>query len=150
MSFQPEVFGKYYLVDRIAVGGMAEIFKAKIFGPGGFEKLLVIKRILLHLSQNDDFVDMFMDEARISSTLNHSNIVHIFDFGKIKDNYFIAMEFLEGRDLKTLMKKCQRERRPLPTEFAVYIVHEMCKALDHAHHKKDSQNRELNILHRDY
>ena len=149
MSFQPEVFGKYYLVDKIAVGGMAEIFKAKIFGPGGFEKILVIKRILTHLNQNDDFVEMFIDEARICSTLNHSNIIHIFDFGKIKENHFIAMEYLEGRDLKSMMKKCQQLGRPLPVEYAVYVVHEMCKGLDHAHRKRDSQGKDLNILHRD-
>lgn len=149
MAFQPEPFGKYYLLDKIAVGGMAEIFKAKQFGPGGFEKVLVIKRILSHLGEDDEFIQMFRDEAMISSTLTHSNIIHIYDFGKVRNNYFIAMEYCEGRDLKTIMKKCQEVVRPLPIEHAVYVIHEVCKALDYAHRKKDSNNMELNILHRD-
>lgn len=149
MGFQPEPFGKYYLLDKIAVGGMAEIFKAKQFGPGGFEKVLVIKRILSHLGEDDEFIQMFRDEAMISSTLSHSNIIHIYDFGKVRNNYYIAMEYCEGRDLKTIMKKCQEVVRPLPIEHAVYVIHEVCKALDYAHRKKDSNNAELNILHRD-
>ena len=84
--FDPEAFGKYYLVDRIATGGMAEIFKAKSFSTAGFEKVQVIKRILSHLSDNDEFVSMFIDEAKISVSLQHANIVQIYDFGKIRDN----------------------------------------------------------------
>ena len=149
MAFHPERFGKYYLVDKLAVGGMAEIFKAKQFGEGGFEKLLVIKRILSHLSDEQDFIEMFFDEAKISSTLAHSNIIHVYDFGKIRSNYFIAMEYCEGKDLKTVMKKCQEIGRPLPVEYAVYIIHEVCKGLDYAHRKKDADNNDMNILHRD-
>lgn len=149
MAFQPEAFGKYYLIDKIAVGGMAEIFKAKQFGPGGFEKVLVVKRILSHLGEDDEFIQMFRDEAMISSTLTHSNIIHVYDFGRVRNNYFIAMEYCEGKDLKTVMKKCQEIGRPLPIEYAVYIIHETCKGLDYAHRKKDSNNQELNILHRD-
>ncbi len=149
MAFVPQRFGKYYLIDKIAVGGMAEIFRAKQFGEGGFEKLLVIKRILSHLSEEQDFVQMFFDEARISSTLGHSNIVHVYDFGRIQSNYFIAMEYCEGKDLKTIMKKCQEIGRPLPVEYAVYIIHEVLKGLDYAHRKKNEYNEEMNILHRD-
>ena len=149
MAFHPEAFGKYYLVDKIAVGGMAEIFKAKQFGPGGFEKVLVVKRILSHLSEDPDFVKMFHDEAMISSKLNHSNIVHVYEFGKIRNNYFLAMEYCEGKDLKTVMKKCQELGRPLPIEYAAYIIHEVCKGLDYAHRKKDENDQEMNILHRD-
>lgn len=149
MAFQPEAFGKYFLIDKIAVGGMAEIFKAKQFGPGGFEKVLVIKRILSHLGEDEEFIQMFRDEAMISSTLTHSNIIHVYDFGKVRNHYFIAMEYCEGRDLKTVMKKCQEIGRPLPIEYAVYIIHEVCKGLDYAHRKKDSNNQDMNILHRD-
>jgi len=148
MAFQPEQFGKYYLVDKIAIGGMAEIFKAKQFGEGGFEKVLVIKRILAHLSEDEEFIQMFQNEAKISSTLSHSNIIHIYDFGHIHSAYFIAMEFCEGKDLKTIMKKCQEIGRPLPVEYAVYIIHEVCVGLDYAHRKKDG-DLELKILHRD-
>ncbi len=149
MTFHPEAFGKYYLVDKIAVGGMAEIFKAKQFGPGGFEKVLVIKRILSHLSEDPDFVKMFHDEAMISSKLSHSNIVHVYEFGKIRNNYFLAMEYCEGKDLKTVMKKCQELGRPLPIEYAAYVIHEVCKGLDYAHRKRDETDQEMNILHRD-
>jgi len=148
-SFDPEVFGKYYLVDKIAVGGMAEIFKAKTFSHGGFEKLLVIKRILSHLSENDDFVNMFIDEAKISVSLQHSAIVQIYDFGKIQDNYFIAMEWIDGKDVKQILRKLASRRKLLPEEFAVYIAHETCKALDFAHKKTDLKDRPLGIIHRD-
>jgi serine/threonine protein kinase len=148
-AFAPEAFGKYYLVDKIAVGGMAEIFKAKSFSHGGFEKLLVIKRILGHLSDNEEFIDMFVDEAKISVTLQHPNIVQIYDFGKIRDNYFIAMECVEGRDIKGILRKLAERKKLLPVEFAVYISHEMCKGLDYAHKKADNSGKSLGIVHRD-
>src|SRR4051794_31277970 len=88
----PTGFWKDYLIDKIAMGGMAEIFKAKTYGHGGFENLVVIKRILAHLSDNEQFVRMFMDEAKVSVLLQSANIVRIYDFGKIRENYFIAME----------------------------------------------------------
>jgi serine/threonine protein kinase len=148
-SFAPEAFGKYYLVDKIAVGGMAEIFKAKSFSHGGFEKLLVIKRILGHLSDNDEFIEMFVDEAKISVTLQHPNIVQIYDFGRIRENYFIAMECVEGRDIKGILRKLAERKKLLPVEFAVYISHEMCKGLDYAHKKADNTGKSLGIVHRD-
>jgi serine/threonine protein kinase len=147
--FAPEAFGKYYLVDKIAVGGMAEIFKAKSYSHGGFEKLLVIKRILGHLSDNEEFIEMFVDEAKISVTLQHPNIVQIYDFGRIRDNYFIAMECVEGRDIKGILRKLAERKKLLPVEFAVYIAHEMCKGLDYAHKKADNTGKCLNIVHRD-
>ena len=115
--FTPEVFGKYFLVDKIAMGGMAEIFKAKTFGHGGFENLVVIKRILSHLSANDQFVRMFMDEAKVSVLLQNANIVRIYDFGKIRENYFIAMECVEGKDAKLILRKLAERRKLLPREF---------------------------------
>jgi len=148
-SFQPESFGKYYLIDKVAVGGMAEVFKAKSFSHGGFEKLLVIKRILQHLSDNGDFVDMFIDEAKISVLLQHPNIVQIYDFGKIRENYFIAMECVEGKDLKIILRKLAERRKLLPTEYAVYIAHETCKGLDYAHKKTSLKGEPLGIVHRD-
>src|SRR4029079_3117676 len=114
-------FGKYFLIDKIAMGGMAEIFKAKTFGHGGLEHLVVIKRILAHLSDNDQFVRMFMDEAKVSVLLQSANIVRIYDFGKIRENYFIAMECVEGKDAKLILRKLAERRKLLPREFAVYI-----------------------------
>ncbi|TNE84538.1 MAG: PEGA domain-containing protein [Deltaproteobacteria bacterium] len=149
MTFNPEAFGKYYLVDKIAVGGMAEIFKAKTYSEGGFENLLVIKRILAHLSENDEFVEMFIDEAKVSVALQHPNIVRLYDFGKILDNYFIAMECVEGKDVRGMLRQLARKRKFLPVEYAVYIVHEACKGLDYAHSKTDLQGQPYNIVHRD-
>lgn len=148
-EFQPESFGRYYLVDKVAVGGMAEVFKAKSFSTGGFEKLLVIKRILDHLSDNDEFVDMFIDEAKISVELQHPNIVQIYDFGQLGDNYFIAMECVEGKDVKGILRKLAERRKLLPPEFAVYIAHEMAKGLDFAHKKTNLKGDLLGIVHRD-
>lgn len=147
--FSPEAFGKYFLVDRIAMGGMAEIFKAKTFGVGGFENLLVIKRILSHLSDNDQFVQMFMDEAKVSALLQNSNIVRIYDFGKLRSNYFIAMECVEGKDAKLILRKLAERRKLLPREFAVYIAMEAAKGLDYAHKRTTLQGQPLNIVHRD-
>ncbi|MFT5587064.1 MAG: serine/threonine protein kinase [Cognaticolwellia sp.] len=147
--FEPEVFGKYYLIDRIATGGMAEIFKAKSYSTAGFEKLQVIKRILAHLTDNEEFVDMFIDEAKISVSLQHANIVQIYDFGKIRENYFISMEWIDGKDVKQLLRKLAGRRKLLPEEFAVYIAHETCKGLYFAHEKTNLQGDNLQIVHRD-
>src|SRR5438477_8122420 len=103
---QPTPFGKYVLLDRIATGGMAEIFKAKYRAEGGFEKTLVIKRILPHLAQDDDFITMFRDEAKLTVRLNHANIVQVFDFGRINTDYFLAMEYVQGQNLRSVMKRC--------------------------------------------
>jgi len=148
-SFSPETFGKYFLVDKIAVGGMAEIFKAKTFSHGGFEKLLVIKRILAHLSENEEFVEMFVDEAKVTVALQHANIVQTYDFGKLHTNYFIAMECVEGKDVKVLLRKLAQRRKLLPIEFAVYVAHEVCKGLDYAHRRTDMHGKKMGIVHRD-
>lgn len=148
-SFEPREFGRYYLVDKIAVGGMAEVFKAKSYAEGGFEKLLVIKRILGHLSDNEEFVEMFIDEAKISVELQHPNIVQIFDFGKTGENWYIAMELVEGKDTKNLLRRLARRRKLMPPEFAMLIAHEVCKGLHHAHEKTDLDGNPLHIVHRD-
>src|SRR5438093_1446661 len=113
-AVQPTPFGKYYLLDRIATGGMAEIYKAKYRAEGGFEKTLVIKRILPHLSQDDEFITMFRDEARLTVRLNHANIVQVFDFGRIGNDYFLAMEFVHGQNLRAVIKRCQELGATVP------------------------------------
>ena len=149
MGFQPQALGKYWLVDRIATGGMAEVFKAKTYGHGGFEHLLVIKRILSHLGEDQDFVDMFIDEAKVSVALQHANIVRLYDFGRIGDEWFMAMEFLDGKDVRNLLRKLSRARRFLPIEAAIFIAAEACKGLDYAHKKTDLHGRPFGIVHRD-
>jgi len=147
--FEPEPFGKYYLIDKIATGGMAEIFKAKTYSHGGFENLMAIKRILAHLGENEDFVEMFIDEAKVSVALQHANIIRIYDFGKILDNYFIAMECVDGKDSRNILRKLARRRQYLPVNFAAYIAHQVCRGLAYAHEKKDAEGRAYGIVHRD-
>ena len=148
-SFEPQVFGKYFLVDRIATGGMAEIFKAKTFSHGGFENLLVIKRILPHISDNADFVDMFIDEAKTSAALQHGNVVRVYDFGRIVDNYFIAMECVDGKDVRNILRKLARQRTYFPPHFVAFVAQEACKGLHYAHTKTDLHGRPYGIVHRD-
>ena len=150
MAKEPKIvpFGKYELLEKIAVGGMAEIFKARTKGVGGFEKYLAIKRILPHLSENKDFIDMLINEAKIAVMLSHANIVQIYDLGKIDDSYFIAMEYIEGKDLRALMTRCDQIGMPLFIQHAIFIAIEVCKGLEYAHSKTDNA-RELNIVHRD-
>ncbi len=93
---QPIPFGKYYLLERINVGGMAEVFKAKAFGVEGFERLVAVKRILPNIAEDEEFITMFIDEAKIAVQLQHANIAQIFDLGKVDDSYFIALEYVYG------------------------------------------------------
>ncbi len=144
-----EQFGRYVLLERIAVGGMAEIFRAKAPGLGGFEKILAIKRLHPRYSQDAEFIDMLIDEARITAELSHSNIAQIFDLAKVEDHYFIAMEFIDGRDLYRIMKKTREQQRRLPIEAAAYVAMEAAAGLDFAHRKKDRDGKPLNIVHRD-
>jgi hypothetical protein len=147
--FAPEAFGQYYLVDPLAVGGMAEVFRAKTFGEAGFEKVLVVKRILEKYAADQGFIDMFIDEAKLSVQLTHPNIVQIFDFGKIDRNYFIAMEAVEGKDLKSILQRQAKLGEHMPIEMACMIVHQSAKGLHHAHERSDSVGLPLNIVHRD-
>lgn len=150
MSFKSKAYGKYILLDRIAVGGMAEVFKAKTFGVHGFKRFLVIKRILPHLSQDEEFVEMFIDEAKIAVELSHANICQVSDLGKLEGNYFIAMEYINGKDLRAILKKAQQAQSPITIPMALFISMEILKGLDYAHSKKDTFSGEpLNLIHRD-
>ncbi|HVO29145.1 MAG TPA: protein kinase, partial [bacterium] len=146
---EPVVFGRYLLLERIAAGGMAEVFKAKSYGVAGFEKLLVIKKILPHLSQNERFVSMFIKEAKIAVNLNHKNVVQVFDLGKVADDYYIAMEYVHGKDLREITRACAKKRIPLPLSLACYLLAEIAAGLDYAHRRKDLEDNPLNIIHMD-
>ncbi|WP_438041149.1 serine/threonine-protein kinase [Sorangium sp. So ce128] len=150
-----ETFGRYRLLERLGEGGMAEVFKAKSFGVEGFEKVLVIKRILPKLAEQGRFVDMFVHEAKLAVRLSHANIVQVFDLGRVDHpngdptSYFIAMEYVPGLDLATLLARCRRAKKPIPLAMAVFMTAEIAKALDHAHRRRDEQSRPLGIVHRD-
>jgi len=145
----PAPFGKYHLLERLAVGGMAEIYLAKSFGAAGFERLLVIKKILPHMAEDEEFITMFIDEARIASTLNHSNIAQINELGKEGGAYFIAMEFVNGKDLSRIYERAVQTKRNVPIPLAVLIASRICEGLDYAHRRTDSTGNNLNIIHRD-
>jgi len=142
-------FGKYTLIDRIAVGGMAEIFLARQAGLEGFEKTIVIKRIRPHLSSQKSFVKMFLNEAKLAAQLNHPNIVQIYDLGKIGESYFIAMEYIFGRDMRRIIPKADSLGIPFPMVYALKIASSVCEGLYYAHQKMDIYGQPLNIVHRD-
>ncbi len=148
-THRPRVYGKYQLLERLARGGMAEVFKAKSHGVEGFEKILVIKRILDELGENPRFVDMFINEAKIAVTLSHANIVQVFDLGRANGSFFIAMEYVAGFDLATILKTVRDTDATLPPELAVFIVSEVAKGLDYAHRRRDASSKPLHIVHRD-
>jgi serine/threonine protein kinase/tetratricopeptide (TPR) repeat protein len=182
-------FGRYRLLERLGQGGMAEVFKAKSYGVEGFEKVLVIKRILPELARSQEFVEMFIHEAKLAVRLSHANIVQVFDLGKApapdpgalermpgraaiprpgkpsapssppaaqaavgrpgEDAYYIAMEYVHGLDLASLLARARRAQVPVPIQLGVYVASEVAKGLDHAHRRRDEQMRSLGIVHRD-
>ncbi|MDP3237908.1 MAG: serine/threonine-protein kinase [Myxococcales bacterium] len=142
-------FGKYTLIDRIAVGGMAEIFLARQAGIENFEKTIVIKRIRPHLSKQPNFVKMFLNEAKLAAQLNHPNIVQIYDLGRIGESYFIAMEYVFGRDMRRIIPKADSLGIPFPMVYALKIASSVCEGLYYAHQKTDTYGVALNIVHRD-
>ncbi len=144
-----EEYGNYFLLEKIAVGGMAELFKAQQRGVQGFQKIVAIKRILPHFSDNEDFVTMFIDEAKLAAQLTHPNIVQIFDLGKAGSSYYIAMEYVNGRDLRTLLRKSREYSMPFPEQVAAFVVMKVAAALDYAHRKRGFDDRELKLVHRD-
>jgi len=142
-------FGKYSLLNRIAVGGMAEIFLARQEGLEGFEKTICIKRIRPHLSSQPNFVRMFLNEAKLAAQLNHPNIVQIYDLGRINDSYFIAMEYISGRDMSRIIPKAEKAGIPFPMIYALRIASNVCEGLYYAHTKTDAYGNPLHVVHRD-
>lgn len=147
--FKPQPFGKYTLLEKLAVGGMAEIYKAKTFGAEGFEKELAIKRILPHAAEDKEFINMLIDEAKLSVLLSHANIVQVYDLGKVGQDYFISMEYIHGINFRDILYKLREKNQRMPTDLAVYVASEVCKGLDYAHRKTDANNQPLGIVHRD-
>ena len=148
-ELEHQQFGKYLLLRRIAQGGMAELYKAKLMGDEGFEKLIAIKKILPHLSEEKNLIKAFIDEAKLAAYLQHPNIVQIYDFGSVNSTYYIAMEYLYGKDLKLIIERYKEKELPLSIENALYIATQVCAGLDYAHKLKDFQGNPLNIIHRD-
>ena len=142
-------FGKYLLLDRISVGGMAEVFKAKSYGVEGFEKVIAIKRILPSMGEDRDFIKMFIDEAKIAGQLAHANICQIFELGRIDGAHFIAMEFIWGKDLLQIQNRLRKLKQNMTPAMACFVVAKVCEGLDYAHRRRDAMGRPLEIVHRD-
>lgn len=146
---RPMLFGKYCLLERLSVGGMAEVFRAKPLNSPSTDRFLALKRILPHLAEDEEFIKMFVDEAKLCVHLRHPNIVHIFELGKFQSSSYILMEYIPGQDLLALQKRLRQRRLIMSVAQACYVVMELAKGLDYAHKATDDYGRPLNIIHRD-
>lgn len=140
---------RYRVIDRLESGGMAEVFRAEALGLQGFKKQVAIKRVLAHLASKESFIKMFLDEARLSARLSHSNCVQVFDIGVGDGTYFIVMEFVDGANLRGIIDTLKAANRPFPVEEACYIAIELAKGLQYAHFLVDENSQPLGIVHRD-
>ncbi len=142
-------FGKYRLLERIGSGGMAEIWKASLGGVDGFEKILVVKKILPKYARHRQFITMFVQEAKVCSGLHHANVVQIYELGEEAGEYYIAMEYVPGCDLLKLLTSATKVNKPPPPELCLFILTEVCKGLGYAHAAADAQGKPLDIVHLD-
>ncbi|MEB2321812.1 MAG: serine/threonine-protein kinase [Sorangiineae bacterium] len=145
----PRRFGRYVLFDKIGEGGMARIYLGRTKTELGGDKLAVVKQILPLLAGSPDFARLLVDEAKLAAQLSHGNVVQVADLGREDDTLYIAMEYVEGFDLRELLRQCSRTATPLPIEFSLLIIIETLRALDYAHRKKDEAGQPLGIVHRD-
>ena len=147
---QPEVLGKYTLLRKLAAGGMAEVFVSRVAGPAGFEKTVVVKRILGHLAEDPSFIAMFLAEARLAAQLNHPNVVQVFDFGEQDGTWFLVMELIDGLNLRHLFRKAAEKGEYLPIGVALKIAIMALEGLAYAHEFADPTTGEpLALVHRD-
>lgn len=142
-------FGQYRLEERIAVGGMAEVWRASMVGLEGFKKTVAIKKILPHLAENEEFVAMFVDEAKLAAQLSHENLVDIYDLGRIDSDFFIAMEYVDGKDVRSILNRLNQSQGRMPLGLAFFIAARTAAALDYAHTRLDADGEPLGLVHRD-
>ncbi len=149
LEIKPEQFGRYVLLDRVGTGGMAEVFRAVMPGAEGFRRTFVVKRIIGERARSPYFVEMFVREARINAVLHHPNIVQVFDFGEVGGTYYLAMEYVRGRDVAAVARRLRHAARPCPVAVAAFIAHEVAQALGYAHALTAADGTALNVVHRD-
>ncbi len=149
MAIEEINWGKFINMRKIAQGGMAEIFKAYAPTTGGKKRLVAIKRILPQYSRDEDFVTLLTDESKLMVTLNHPNIVPVIEFGAVDDNYYLALEYVNGKNLKDILIACEERKVQIPLEICAIIMREIAQGLDYAHRKKSRKGKDLNIIHRD-
>ena len=145
----PQRFGKYILLDRIASGGMAEVFRAKVTGAEDFQRLIAIKCILPHLVEDEEFCRMFIDEAKLASHLSHANICQIYELGDHAGRLYIGMELITGCNLREMTRRVQKLGLRLPDSLVAYIISKAAEALDYAHQMKNPDGSPINLVHRD-
>jgi hypothetical protein len=149
-SLEGKSFGRYRLVKKIADGGMSEIYRAVTFGPEGFSRSFVVKRLKPELARQKEAVSQFIDEARVQASLVHSNVVPVFDFGTMNDDYYMTEEYIAGRDVMQFSHRCtELTRYPMDPRIAYYIAHETLQALHYAHTRSNAAGEALDIVHRD-
>jgi serine/threonine-protein kinase len=141
--------GRYRVVDEIGVGGMASVHLARMDGPGGFQKWIAIKRIHAHLVEDESFIQMFLDEARVAARISHPNVATVFELGKHEDTYWIAMEYLHGEPLREVMRRTEELGAPMPPEIACRIIADAGEGLHAAHELLGPNGEKLNLVHRD-
>lgn len=149
MSEDVQKLGKYTLLEKIAQGGMAQVFKAKTLDPNGFERLVVIKRILPHISADPEYVEMLVDEAKIAVNFTHGNIAQIYDLGRVKNDYFIVMEYVDGKTFSQIVKKLKKRQTYIPLDILLYCAIETCHGLSYIHNKKGIDGKNMGVVHRD-
>ena len=145
----PTPAGQYYLMEKIAQGGMAEIFKGLSYDVHGIKKTVCIKKILPNIAASQEFIDTLIDEAKIAVTLSHGNIAQVHDLGKVGEDYFMVMEFVEGKTLSRIMKTCHAKKELVPAPFACYFIAEILNGLNYIHRRTDEHGHALDIVHRD-
>ncbi|MBI1948886.1 MAG: protein kinase [Deltaproteobacteria bacterium] len=146
----PRPFGSYLLLQRFARGGMGEVYLGKFGAIAGLERYCVLKKLRAELTRDREYVTRFIDEARVVVTLNHANICHVFDVGRVGDEYYLAMEYISGRDIRTVQDRCRQRERTIPAATALHLVCEVLEALDYAHRRNHPITGEpLNLVHRD-
>jgi len=146
---QAQQLGRYQLLDRIAFGGMAEIYRAKTFDSEGRARLVAVKRVLQHLTSDDDFIRMLVDEAKITAILDHPAIARVYEFSQSGEEYFIAMEYVDGKDVRAMLEKHRQLKVPLPPDHVAWIIAHVADGLNAAHTQTDADGRPMHIVHRD-
>ena len=144
-----ERFGRYHLLRRLAVGGMAEVSLARLDGAAGFNKLVVIKQVLPDIAEQEHFIELFLDEGRLAAQLSHPNIAQTFELGEVDGRYFLAMEYVPGESLRDVDERATELNLPMPLSCALRVVLQCCEALDYAHSARDASGRPLELVHRD-
>lgn len=146
---RPIIYGKYCLLERVSVGGMAEVFRARPFNQPGLRRFVAVKRILPNLADDDEFVSMFVDEAKIAVQLNHRNVCQIYELGRLNNSFYIVMEYIAGRNLLQLQNYFRSEKRIMSVTQAAFLTTRICDGLDYSHRKTGDDGRPLQIIHRD-